>query len=127
MAELNKQDVQHAIDSAKNTLLQRLASRQDLQTMLDNNRERIISHTSDLHHYQLQIFSQNNQQRIDLARRAAALESRIISLEQDIKALSGLLNKFMQQHPNSIRLPEGGTNTSRNPQPDTLQYIYRGA
>jgi hypothetical protein len=131
MADLNKQDVHHLVENAKNTILQRILTRQEIQTISDTNRDRVTSYVYDLHQQQLQIMNRSNQQRSQLIRYASALESRIVSLEQDISMLHQLLTKLMEKQPKHITLPSEAVqqHTAPQPQPDVgqPQYVYRGA
>ncbi|HTE57432.1 MAG TPA: hypothetical protein VK694_01720 [Verrucomicrobiae bacterium] len=80
MVSLTKQDLQNALDVARNRLLERVATRQDVNSL----RETIKVLTVTLQQSQ-QLLRQEEYQRVQLVRRAVAMESRMVGLENELR------------------------------------------
>jgi hypothetical protein len=120
MGNITRQDVQAIVDTARNTLLQKLATRQDVQTVCDNTRDRTMAVIQQ----QIQTIRQMNYQNIQMFRRVVALESRMATLEHELKAAHQLMVRLMENMPQQIAMPampEG------QPVPREHQYVYRPA
>ncbi len=104
MTNLTKQDVQNVMENVKNQMLQRVASRQDLQAQNDLMRALL----SNLQQNQ-QLLRQSEFQRVQMHRRAVALESRIVQLDQELRTLRGSLEnsiaRLIEQQPERIIMP----------------------
>jgi hypothetical protein len=94
---LTKQDIQNAIDVARNRIMARMATRQDVQIACDATRDRVLSYIHDVQQQQLQLTRQTNIQMLQFARRAATFETRIANIEQDLKNLVQLLQRLVEQ------------------------------
>lgn len=84
MISLSKQDVQSVIDSAKNRILERVATRQDIQVACDATRDRVLNYIHDVQQQQYQLTRQTSVQVNQMMRRMAALENRLMTLETDL-------------------------------------------
>lgn len=116
MQVITKQNLQTAVDSAKNAILQRTISRQDLEI----SRDKMIGYAHDLHQQNQQALRQANYQNAQLLRKVATLEARLMAMEHDIKVTNQLLSKLVD-HPQPIIMPasaEGGNSGQ-------LRYVYR--
>jgi hypothetical protein len=82
MVSLTKQDLQNALDVARNRLLERVATRQDVSAL----RETIRVLTVTLQQSQ-QLLRQEEYQRVQLVRRAVAMESRMVQLENELRTV----------------------------------------
>lgn len=100
MVSLTKQDIQGVIDSARNRILERVATRQDIQTACDASRDRVLTYVHDVQQQQYQLSRQTNIQVNQMVRRLAAMESRLLTLESELhnemRAIHGLLQRVME-------------------------------
>lgn len=100
MVSLTKQDIQGVIDSARNRILERVATRQDIQSACDASRDRVLTYVHDVQQQQYQLSRQTNIQVNQLVRRMAAMESRLLTLESELhnemRAIHGLLQRVME-------------------------------
>jgi hypothetical protein len=94
MVTLTKQDVQSVIDNARNRLLNSVASRQDIQAL----QETIKMLTNTLQQSQ-QLLRQGEYQRVQLVRRAVAMESRMVQLESELRSLRTAMIQLSQVRP----------------------------
>ncbi len=92
MQPVNRQDVQNIVDIARNRIMERMVSRQDLSPIYD-----MVKNLTALHQQSQQLLKQGEYQRSQLSRRVVALEERTISLENEIRALSVLTSKLIDQ------------------------------
>lgn len=109
MISLTKQDMQNVIEAAKNRILERVATRQDIQTACDASRDRVLTYVHDVQQQQYQLTRQTNVQTLQMGKRLANLETRISSLEGELKAVRGLLSRLVeiaeeQKVPNNVAL-----------------------
>jgi hypothetical protein len=72
--------------------MERMVSRQDLSPIYD-----MVKNLTALHQQSQQLLKQGDYQRSQLSRRVVALEARTISLENEIRALSVLTSKLVDQ------------------------------
>lgn len=94
MVTLTKQDIQNMLDNARNRLMERVASRQDVLVLQDT----IKSLTVTLQQSQ-QLLRQNEYQRVQLVRRAVAMESRMVQMEQELQNVRRALNQVANMRP----------------------------
>jgi ribosomal 50S subunit-associated protein YjgA (DUF615 family) len=120
MGNVTRQDVQAIIDAARNTILQKAATRQDVQTIADNTRDRTMAVIQQ----QIQTIRQMNYQNIQMFRRVVALESRMATLEHELKAAHQLVVRLVENMPQQIVMPAMPEN---QPAPHGQQYVYRPA
>jgi hypothetical protein len=72
--------------------MERMVTRQDLNTLTDTVKNLIV-----LHQQSQQLIRQGDYQRSQLSRRVVALEARTVSLENEIRALSVLTSRLVDQ------------------------------
>jgi predicted mannosyl-3-phosphoglycerate phosphatase (HAD superfamily) len=94
MVALTRQDVQSVIDNSRNRLLERVATRQDVQSLQDT----IRTLTGMLQQSQ-QLQRQAEYQQVQLVRRAAATESRMAQVENELRNVRGAMNHLSQNRP----------------------------
>jgi hypothetical protein len=117
MADITKQDVQNLLDTHRNVLIQRLGSKQDMQIMTDQARDRVLV----LLQQQIQLIRQMNYQSIQMYRRVVALETRLATLEHELKASRQLTKHVAENMPQQIVMP---AMPEQAPTP-AQQYAYR--
>lgn len=111
MIALNKQDAQNMFDNVKNRIIEKVATRQDVLLLTEASRDRVMNYVRD----SLQVFQQNmlrrsEYQQSQMQRRLVAVETRMINLEQEIKANRQILNQILeklneQKVPHHLALP----------------------
>lgn len=110
MVPLNKQDAQNMMENMKNRIIEKVATKQEVQLQTEASRDRIMNYVRD----SLQVFQQNmlrrqEYQQSQVQRRMVAMETRMINLEQEIKAnrqvLQQILERLNQQEAQQINLP----------------------
>lgn len=94
MVSLTKQDLQNALDVARNRLLERVATRQDVNSL----RETIKVLTVTLQQSQ-QLLRQEEYQRVQLVRRAVAMESRMVGLENELRHVRSSMVQLAHAQP----------------------------
>jgi Mg2+ and Co2+ transporter CorA len=126
MVQLTKQDVQNCVDNAKNRIVERMISRQEVQTVTDAARDRIMTYFHDLVQiHQQQLFRRSNMQFSQMQRQIVALESRLLSMDQEMKAMRQVMERLANQEPQRIVMPTQPEQQTK-PEPYT-QYVYRTA
>ena len=128
MGPLNKQDAQNLIENAKNRIIEKVATRQDVQLLSESSRDKVMNYVRDL----LQVYQQNmlrrsEYQQSQMQRRMVAMETRMITMEQELKATRGLLNQILekvteQASAQKISLPAQAYDATAEAQG---QYAYR--
>jgi|GEM_PF-4459408 len=98
MGQLNKQEVQSLLETLKNRILEKTVTRQELQTFTETSRDKVMTYVHDL----VQIHQQNMMRRQDvqnsqLTKRVAVLETRLITIEQELKYSRQLLERLVAQ------------------------------
>lgn len=119
---VSKQDVQNIINVCQNRILERVATKQDLQMVSDT-----VKSLLNINQQNQQLIRQAEYQRSQMLRRAIALETRIIQLEQDIRSQRDMLSKMssvqaQQPQPIVIQAPSGEKQSLGN---SADQYVYR--
>ncbi len=126
MGTLSRQDVQSLLENTKNRIIERVTTRQDVKLLTEATRDRIMNYMHDL----LQIHQQNMMRRGDvqstqLLRRQVALETRIATLEQELKIMRQLIEKLANQTPpQHIYMPIQPENGEK---PPYTQYAYKSS
>lgn len=121
MGPANRQDVQNIVDIARNRILERAATKQDLTTL----NEAIRSLTNMQQQSQLML-KQGEYQRLQFARRAVALEARLALMENELRSVQQALNKLAGQKPERIVVPAPTQAPAPQPtqQSTTVEYAY---
>ena len=119
MQPVSRQDVQNIVDTARNRIMERLVTKQDLNLITDT-----IKNLTNLHLQSQQMLKQSEYQRSQLTRRIVSLETRIVAFENDIRALNASVARSTGQPPQQIIMP-----VQNQPDSDALQqaaqYAYR--
>jgi hypothetical protein len=92
MNPVSRQDVQNIVEIARNRMMERMVTKQDLIAISDMTKTLLA-----LHQQTQQLIRQGDYQRSQLSRRVVALEARTISLENEIRALSVLTSRLVDQ------------------------------
>ena len=129
MTAISRQDMQSMLDTFRNRLFDQAASKQDVQRLTDNTRDRIISYMHD--------FLQQNQQQfirqLDIRTkyykdRLISMETRIGSLEQEIKSTRQLMEQMSLRQRNvvipSVQVAANSVEQQREPAEEVRQHRY---
>lgn len=100
MNSASRQDVQNIVEVAKNRIMDRMVTRQDVNALTDT-----IKNLTALHQQSQQHIRQSEYQQAQLSRRIISLEARIINHENDIKILTAAISRLMEQRPQQIIMP----------------------
>lgn len=92
MGPVTRQDMQNIIETSKNRLLERIPSKQEFIQLSTN--VRLIS---DQYQQQQQLFKSSEFQRSQLTRRIVALETKLTSVEIELKNITYLLSRIAEQ------------------------------
>ena len=117
MAPASKQDIQNLLDQTKNRITEKMASRQDVQCLQDLVRSLVATNQQTQ-----QLLRQGEMQRAQLVRRTVALEARIIQLDQQLRYLQQTILRLVDSKPEQIVIPAAPEENKRYG-----QYIYRPA
>lgn len=117
---VSKQDIQTMMNTVQNRVLDRTASKQDMQMISD-----ILKSLININQQNQQTLRQGEYQRSQLARRMMALEARLIQLEQEIHGYKDVLARVAALY--SQRQQIVVTPAEVMPQTDgqAAQYVYR--
>lgn len=136
MTALSRQDMQTMLDTFRSRLLDQVASKQDVQRTTDAARDRVISYMHDYLQQNQQQFVRQLDMRTKMYRdRMLALESRICTLEQELK-ISRQLMEQMSLRQRNVVIPSVQEVASREnlvaqpaqpPQPSQPQQSYEPA
>jgi hypothetical protein len=126
MAQLSRNDVQQIVDNAKNRIIERVATRQDLQTVTDTARDRVMTYTYDLvQMHQQQMIRRMSIHSTNMQRQVSSLEARIMAQDQELKTMRQLLERIANNEPQRIYLPVQQDQNVREGY--TQEYSYRTA
>lgn len=124
MTPVSKQEVQSLLDNARKQILEKVMNRQDIQGLSEAARDRVMNYTRDL----LQIYQQNMLRRLEFyhvqsTRRVAMLETRMMTLEQEIKSMRQAIERIADAtaSPQRVYMP---LQNESDKQPYT-QYVYK--
>lgn len=123
MSQLTRQEVQRLLDTTRNKITDRILTRQDLITVNENIRDRMMNYMQDLTQVQQQnIVRRTASQNDEVIRRINALEARMGSMEQDVKAALQILQRSTSIQPNiAASLPQEAKNYRHTPE---QRYVY---
>lgn len=127
MGPLSKQDAQNLIENAKNRIIEKVSTRQDVQLLSEAARDRIMNYVRDLLQvHQQNMLRRNEYQQSQMQRRMIAMETRMASLEQELKVTRQLLNQILERvsEPNSQKVYAPTSQPVAEPQ---MQYVYTPA
>ncbi len=115
MANLTKQDIQNIVENAKNRVLERVVTRQDVQCQTDLMKVMFTNLQQAL-----QLVRQSEYQRIQMSRQIAGLEGKLMQLDQELRLLKSATQKLADNQPERIIMPVQSDN-SRTPE---SRYLY---
>jgi hypothetical protein len=92
MSPATRQDVQNIVDVARNRIEQRTVAKQDIVNLTDSLRQLI-----GLHQQSQQMIKASEYQRLQLTRRAAAVDVRLANLENEIRTLSAIMTRMVEK------------------------------
>ncbi|GAC1390509.1 MAG: hypothetical protein NVSMB46_00360 [Candidatus Saccharimonadales bacterium] len=118
MSPVTKQEILNLLDTTKNRICERMATHQDMQILQDS-----VKNMYTINQQNTQLLRQSEYQRTQLVRRSVALESRLVTLEQELRGIKQMLSRFLDHQPQHIVIP-AQPDTSVPPANPSMQYIY---
>lgn len=94
---MNRQDLQGALDFAKNRIIERMVSRQDLQKACDTARDRVLNSMQDFYQHHQQLIRQTSVQTDLQTKRLANLEARIAVMDQEMRGMRQLMTQMLEE------------------------------
>lgn len=94
---MNRQDLQGALDFAKNRIIERMLSRQDLQKACDTARDRVLNTMQDFYQHHQQLIRQTSVQTDQQTKRIANMEARIAVMDQEMKIMRQLMVQMLEE------------------------------
>ena len=94
---MSRQDLHSALDYAKNKVIERLITKDDLYRASMAASDRVIDDLHDIRKANLPFIKQNIALTEQVIRRAQSVEARLISMEHQIKDLSQAVNRMWGQ------------------------------
>lgn len=91
---MTRQDLVAATESAKNKIIEKLVTRYDVQYAADQARDRIVSNMNALHVELMATLRNSNAQHDQAYRKMTDLETRMASLQQEVRTLQQALNRL---------------------------------
>lgn len=122
MNPVNRQDVQNIVEIARNRIMERMVTKQDILALTDT-----VKNLSALQLQSQQLLRQGEYQRSQLSRRVVALEARTIALENEIRSLNSSLSRMVGQRPQQIIMPVQNQPDERAMQQAAQYAEYRNA
>ena len=98
MMAATRQEIQGVVDYAKNSILQRLITKSEFQSLAEQVRDRILNEINTLHQENQMMLRQSANARETLMRKTASMEARMAMLEQEVKILQQILSKIFEQN-----------------------------
>jgi hypothetical protein len=118
---VTRQDVQNIVENSRNRIFERVSTKQDINVLADTVRQ-----LANLQQLSQQMLKQSEYQRLQLTRRAAAVEARLISIESELRAVRGSIDKMSGLKQQPIILPAPVANEQERQTPATQStYVYR--
>ncbi len=117
MGPVSRQDVQNIVEVARNRIMERAVTKQDITTLTDT-----IRNLTNLHQQSQQMLKQSEYQRLQLSRQVVAAEARLANLENEVRTTQAMINRLAGQRPQHIIMPVPVPQGQDN-QP--TQYSYR--
>lgn len=122
MNPVNRQDVQNIVEVAKNRIMDRMVTKQDIVALTDT-----VKNLAALHQQSQQIVKQSEYQQSQLSRRIVSLEAKISGLENDTRVMAATVARSMEQRqPQQIIMPVQ-TQADEKAMRQAAQYVYRPA
>lgn len=118
MQPVNRQDVINIVETARNRIMERMVTKQDLTVLSDT-----IKNLTLLHQQSQQLLKQSEYQRSQLTRRVVALETRLASFENEVRVFAGEVVRAVEHKSQQVVVP-AQPQPDQQPQPG-VQYAYR--
>lgn len=118
---VTKQDIQNLLAIERNRILERTITKQDLNALTEAIRNIIV-----LHQQSQQMLKQSEYQRLQLTRRAVAVEARLAGVENELHATQTLVARMLDRLAAQRLQPQvvQPAQTERGQTP-TTEYVYR--
>jgi hypothetical protein len=100
MGPANRQDVQNIVDIARNRILERTVTKQDLTVLSE-----AVRNLMNMQQQSQQMLKQGEYQRLQFTRRAVALEARMALIENELRGVQQALTKLAGQKPEKVIMP----------------------
>lgn len=121
MGPMTRQDMQTMLDNSRARLLERMAQRQDVQQLTENVKTLLVT-TQQM----LQLLRQADSQRTQTNRRVAALEMHLAALEQEIRPLRSTMTQVASKQSNQrIEIIPSEEYQDRHHQPSVMHGFFR--
>ncbi len=122
MGPMTKQEAQGLLDNTKKQIIEKVATRHEIQSLTEASRDRMMNYVRDL----LQVYQQNMLRRMEFyhvqsTRRVATMETRMMTMEQELKMMRQLMERMADQSPQRIYMPVQNENDKQPYQ----QYVYQ--
>lgn len=119
MGPVTRQDIQNIVEVNRNRILERVATKQDIAVLTDSIRQ-----LTSMHQQSQQLLKQSEYQRLQLSRRAVAVEARLINVENELRSTQSMMSRMAGQKPQPIIIPaQAPQNTGERAVPP--EYLYR--
>ncbi len=120
--EVTKQELQTFLETTKKQIIDKVATKQNVQLLNEADRLKIMNYVRDL----IQIYQQNMLRRLEYyqvqnTRRLAGMEARMMSMEQETRAMRQLMERLADAEPQRVYMP---LQNDSDKQPYT-QYVYK--
>jgi hypothetical protein len=120
MGPVTRQDVQNIIETARNRIMERMVTRQDISVLNETIRQ-----LANIQQQNQQLLKQSEYQRLQLNRRAVALEARLATLENETRNMAIAMNKMAGQKAQPIIIPVPQQNNPEIEPGMARQYGYQ--
>lgn len=93
-AAITRQDMQSVLEDAKNRIMARIVTRQDVLVSVETLRNRLATQMNDIHQQDLQLSRRLVFQANQTHRRALTIEARLSMIENELKNITNTLGKL---------------------------------
>lgn len=120
MGPVTKQDVLSIVEMSRNRIFERVATKQDITVLADTIRQ-----LTSMHQQSQQLLRQSEYQRLQLSRRATAVETRLGQIENELRTLQNMVGRVAERKPQQIIMPTPATPATEREASVSTQYVYR--
>lgn len=99
MSTMTQQDLFTISEVTKNKILDRLVTKYDVQLVCDSARDKVISAIQSMHLENQAALRQANAQKDQSWRKLTELESEVVTLKHELRAMNRLLAKIAKDEP----------------------------
>ena len=118
MNPASRQDVQNIVEVARNRIMERAVTKQDLAALTE-----AVKAVSNMHQQSQLFIKQAEYQRSQQSRRTVALETRLVAMENELRSIQAQLARIAEQRPQQIIMPVRPAEQA--PAEPAQQYAYR--